>query len=238
MASRSAAALSWATAQAGAWRPPSYVSTSAETTVAGTADGDRARIGVQQPGRGLAHRTGKPGHFSAASGLFQRQMTWFTTSDQSKWQAGNGMKIIPELMATGGNPQTPQIRASRSWRGLRRLGPRPARKFAAAAAVGAAVAATTLATPAYAATTMTFHSASSSSLGPGANASNGEIIIGSTATMAFHSASSSSLGPGANASNGDILIGSTATMTFHSASSSSLGPGANASNGDIVIGTA
>jgi uncharacterized protein involved in exopolysaccharide biosynthesis len=101
-------------------------------------------------------------------------------ADQSNWQAGNGMKIIPELIATGGNPQTPEIRASRSWRGLRRLGPRPARKIAAAAAVGAAVAATTLATPAYAATTMTLHSVSRSSLGPGGNASNGDILIGTT----------------------------------------------------------
>jgi len=25
-------------------------------------------------------------------------MTWFTASDQSNWQAGNGMKIIPELI--------------------------------------------------------------------------------------------------------------------------------------------
>src|SRR5690242_3155202 len=110
-------------------------------------------------------------------------MTWFTASDQSNWQAGNSMKIIPELIATGGNPQTPETRASRSWRGLRRLGPRPARKIAAAAAVGAAVAATTLAAPAYAATTMAFGSLSSSSPGPGANASNGDVVIGSTATM-------------------------------------------------------
>jgi len=52
--------------------------------------------------------------------------------------------------------------------------------IAAAAAVGAAVAATTLAAPAYAATTTAFHDVSGSSLGPGANASNGEIIIGTT----------------------------------------------------------
>ena len=52
--------------------------------------------------------------------------------------------------------------------------------IAAAAAVGAAVAATTLAAPAYAATTMAFHRVSSSSLGPGANASNGDILIGTT----------------------------------------------------------
>src|SRR5689334_176483 len=136
-------------------------------------------------------------------------MTWFTASDQSNWQAGNGMKIIPELIAAGGNPQTSETRASRSWRGLPRLGHRPARKIAAAAAVGAAVAATTLATPAYAATTMAFHSVSGSSLGPGANATNGDIVIGTTATMAFRSLSGSSLGPGANASNGDILIGTT-----------------------------
>lgn len=107
-------------------------------------------------------------------------MTWFTASDQSNWQAGNGMKIIPELIAAGGNPQAPETRASRSWRGLRQLGPRPARKIAAAAAVGAAVAATTLTAPAYAATTITFQNVSSSSPGPGADASNGEIIIGTT----------------------------------------------------------
>ena len=52
--------------------------------------------------------------------------------------------------------------------------------IATAAAVGAAVAATTLAAPAYAATTMAFHNVSDSSLGPVANASNGEIIIGTT----------------------------------------------------------
>jgi hypothetical protein len=107
-------------------------------------------------------------------------MTWFTASDQSNWQAGNGMKIIPELIAARGNPQAPETRASRSWRGLRRLGPRPARRIAAAAAAGTAVAATTLATPVYAATTMAFHSLSSTSPGPGANASNGDILIGTT----------------------------------------------------------
>jgi len=55
--------------------------------------------------------------------------------------------------------------------------------------------------------------------------------------MAFRSLSSSSPGLGANASNGDVVIGSTATMAFRSLPSSSLGPGANASNGDIIIGT-
>jgi len=52
--------------------------------------------------------------------------------------------------------------------------------IAAAAAVGAAVAATTLAAPAYAATTMASHNVSGSSPGPGANASNGDIVIGTT----------------------------------------------------------
>jgi hypothetical protein len=55
--------------------------------------------------------------------------------------------------------------------------------------------------------------------------------------MAFGSLSSSSPGPGANASNGDVVIGSTATMAFRGLSSSTLGPGANASNGEIIIGT-
>ena len=52
--------------------------------------------------------------------------------------------------------------------------------IAAAAAVGAAMAATTLAAPAYAATTMASHNVSGSSLGPGANATNGDILIGTT----------------------------------------------------------
>ena len=50
--------------------------------------------------------------------------------------------------------------------------------IATAAAIGAAGAATTLAAPAYAATTMASRNVSASSLGPGANASNGEIVIG------------------------------------------------------------